>query len=117
VALKFGHRDVYDLLVHRSPAHVRFISTVLAGDEAGAQAFIDQDPSMLTSLTPADHSRLAHAIFDGRREAAHLMLRLGFDETAPGVDGGTALHAASWVGDVEMVEAILQRGRVAWKVL
>jgi ankyrin repeat protein len=113
VALKFGHRDVYDLLVHRSPAHVRFINTVLAGDEAGAQAFIDQDPSMLTSLTPADHSRLAHAIFDGRREAAHLMLRLGFDETAGGVDGGTALHAASWMGDVELVEVILQRGRVA----
>ena len=113
VALKFGHRDVYDLLVHRSPAHLRFINTVLAGDEAGARAFIDQDPSTLASLTPADHSRLAHAIFDGRREAAHLMLRLGFDETAGGVDGGTALHAASWMGDVELVEAILQRGRVA----
>jgi ankyrin repeat protein len=113
VALKFGHREVYALLVHRSPAHVRFINTVLAGDEAGARAFIDQDPSMLTALTPADHSRLAHAIFDGRREAAHLMLRLGFDETAGGVDGGTALHAASWMGDVELVEEILQRGRVA----
>src|SRR5262245_32805121 len=113
VAAKFGHREVYDLLVRRSPMHVRFINTVLAGDEAGARAFIDQDPSMLTSLTPADHSRLAHAIFDGRRDAARLMLRLGFDETAGGVDGGTALHAASWMGDVEMVEAILRRGRVA----
>src|SRR5262249_41633782 len=70
-------------------------------------------PSMLTSLTPADHSRLAHAIFDGRREAVRLMLRLGFDETAGGVDGGTALHAACWMGDVELVAAILQRGRVA----
>lgn len=112
VALKYGHRDVYDLLVHNSPAHVRFINTVLAGDEAGARAFIDRDPSMLASLTPADHSRLAHAIFDGRREAAQLMLHLGFDETAGGVDGGTALHAASWMGDVELVEALLRRGRV-----
>jgi ankyrin repeat protein len=67
---------------------------------------------MLTSLTRADHSRLAHAIFDGRREAAHLMLRLGFDETVGGVDGGTGLHAACWMGDVEMVEVILRRGRV-----
>ena len=113
VALKFGHRDVYDLLVHRSPTRVRFINTVLTGDEVGARAFIDQDPSLLASLTPADHSRLAHAIFHGRREAAHLMLRLGFDETAGGVDGGTALHAASWMGDVELVGAILKRGRVA----
>jgi ankyrin repeat protein len=113
VALKFGHRDVYELLVRSSPAHVRFINTVLAGDEAGARAFIDHDPSLLTALTPADHSRLAHAIFDGRREAAKLMLSLGFDDTAGGVDGGSALHAASWMGDVELVEAILQRRRVA----
>jgi hypothetical protein len=113
VALKFGHQDVYDLLMHRSPPHARFINTVLAGDEAGARAFIAQDPSLLTALTPADHSRLAHAIFDGRREAAHLMLRLGFDETAGGVDGGTALHASCWMGDVEFVTWILQRGRVA----
>jgi ankyrin repeat protein len=113
VALKYGHRDVHDLLAQHSPARVRFINTVLAGDEAAAQAFIDEDPSMLTSLTPADHARLAHAIFDGRRKAAHLMLRLGFDETAGGVDGGTALHAACWIGDVELVETILQRGRIA----
>ena len=112
VALKFGQREVYDLLVRRSPAPVRFINSVLAGDEAAARAFIDRDPSMLASLAPSDHSRLAHAIFDGRRQAAQLMLRLGFDETAGGVDGGSALHAACWMGDVELVEAILQRGRV-----
>jgi ankyrin repeat protein len=112
VALKFGHRGVYDLFVQRSPARVRFINTVLAGDEAGVRALIDGDPSLLTTLTPADHSRLAHAIFQGRRDAAHLMLRLGFDVSAPGVDGGTALHAACWIGDVELVELILERGRV-----
>ena len=113
VALKYGHRDVHDLLVSHSPRRVRFINTVLAGNEADARAFIDRDPSILPSLTRADHSRLAHAIFDGRRKAARLMLRLGFDTAAGGVDGGTALHAASWMGDVELVEVILQRGRVA----
>jgi ankyrin repeat protein len=112
VALKFGHRDVYDLLVHRSPVRVRFISAVQAGDEEGARALIDLDPSLMALLTPADHARLAQAIFHGRREAAHLMLRLGFDETAGGVDGGTGLHAACWMGDVGLVEAILRRGRV-----
>jgi hypothetical protein len=112
VALKFGHRHLYDLLVERSPMRVRFTTAVLAGDEAGARALIEQDPSLLTSLTRADHAHLAHAIFHGHRHAAHLMFRLGFDETAGGVDGGTALHAACWVGDVEMVEALLRRGRV-----
>jgi ankyrin repeat protein len=40
------------------------------------------------------------------------MLRLGFDPAAPGVDGGTALHAACWVGNVRMVEQLLARGGV-----
>jgi ankyrin repeat protein len=113
VAMTFGHRDVYDLLQRRSPERVRFVNLVLAADEAGARGMADRDPSLLTSLTPGDHSRLAHAIFQGRRDAAHLMLRLGFDETAGGLDGGTALHAASWMGDVELVEAILRRGRLS----
>ena len=40
------------------------------------------------------------------------MLRLGFDPAAPGVDGGTALHAACWVGSVRMVERLLAHGGV-----
>jgi Ankyrin repeat len=112
VALKFGHRDVYDLLVSRSPARVRFVDAVMAADEPGARALLEADPSLMPSLTRADHARLAHAIFDGRDRAADLMLRLGFDETAPGQDGGTALHAACWVGNLPMVERLLRRGRV-----
>ena len=41
------------------------------------------------------------------------MLRLGFDPAAPGQDGGTALHAACWVGSVRMVERLLARGGVS----
>ena len=55
---------------------------------------------------------LAQAIFHERFDAADLMLRLGFDPAAPGVDGGTALHAACWVGSVRMVERLLARGGV-----
>jgi ankyrin repeat protein len=40
------------------------------------------------------------------------MLRLGFDPSAPGVDGGTALHAACWVGNVPIVERLLTHGGV-----
>ena len=112
VALKFGHRGIYELFVSRSPQPVRFINTVLAGDEAGARALLDRDPSLMTALSRTDHSRLAQAIFHGHRAAARLMLRLGFDETAGGVDGGTALHAACWVGDAGMVETLLERGRI-----
>jgi ankyrin repeat protein len=112
VALKFRHRDVHELLVARSPARIQFINAVTGADERAARTLIEADASLLPSLTRADHGRLAQAIFDGRDEAAALMLRLGFDETAPGVDGGTALHAACWLGNVHMVELLLARGRV-----
>jgi ankyrin repeat protein len=113
VALKFGHRDVHDLLVARSSARVSFINAVMAEDERAARAFLESDPSLLSSLTHAAHGHLAHAIFAGHSQVAELMLRLGFDETAPGPDGGTALHAACWMGDVRMVDMLLERGRVS----
>jgi ankyrin repeat protein len=113
VAQKFGHRDVHDLFVARSPARIRFLNALVRADERAVNALLAEEPSLLTALTRSDHGRLAHAIFDGRIEAAELMLRLGFNPSAPGVDGGTALHAACWVGNVGMVERLLERGDVA----
>jgi ankyrin repeat protein len=113
VALKFGHGEVRDLLVARSPARIRFINALVNADEGAVNTILAEDPSLLGSLTKREHSRLAQAIFDGRFGAADLMLRLGFDPSAPGVDGGTALHAACWVGHVQMVERVLERGGIA----
>jgi ankyrin repeat protein len=111
-ALNFDHREVHDLLVARSTARVRFIDALSTADEHAAKAVLAEDPSLLASLTREDHGHLAHAIFHERFDAAQLMLRLGFDPAAPGVDGGTALHAACWVGSVRMVERLLARGGV-----
>jgi ankyrin repeat protein len=112
VALKFAHKDIYDLLVARSPVSVRFVNAAINADEPAARALLEADSSLLSSLPRAVHGHLAFAIFTGHYRAAELMLRLGFDETAPGQDGGTALHAACWVGNVRMVELLLERGRV-----
>jgi ankyrin repeat protein len=112
VASRFGHRDVHALLVARSPTRIRFINALLAGDKQTADAALADEPSLLPSLTRQDHGRLALAIFHERFAAADLMLRLGFDPASPGVDGGTALHAACWVGNVGMVERVLARGGV-----
>jgi ankyrin repeat protein len=112
VALKFGHRDVHDLIAARSPARIRFINALLTADEHAASAILAEDPSILSSLTREGHGHLAHAIFQERFDAADLMVSLGFDPAAPGVDGGTALHAACWVGSVRMVARLLARGGV-----
>jgi ankyrin repeat protein len=112
VAKRFGHSDVHELLSARSPERVRLLQALLAGDEPTARAIIADRPSLLASLAQQDHAHLAHAIFHEHFDAADLMIRLGFDPSAPGVDGGTALHAACWVGNVRMVERLLARGGV-----
>jgi ankyrin repeat protein len=112
VAVRFGHDDVRDLLVGRSPSRIRFLNALLTADEHTARAILSEDPSLLASLTPGDHAHLAEAIFHERFDAADLMLTLGFDPGAPGIDGGSALHAACWVGSVRMVERLLALGRV-----
>jgi ankyrin repeat protein len=113
VASRFGHRDVHDVLMARSPLRVRFLNALAAVDNRAAIAMVDQNPSVMSSLTRHDHGYLAQAIFHGQFETAVLMLELGFDPAAPGPDGGTALHAACWMGNVSMVERILARGGVA----
>ena len=112
VARAAGHEAVYDLLVARSPASLRFVNAALALDEPAARGLLAENPTLLASLSRGDHGRLAQAIFYEAFDAAAAMLRLGFDPSAPGIDGGTALHAACWVGNVQMVEDILARGRV-----
>jgi len=112
IATRFGHRDVRDLLDARSPARVQLINSLLSGNEPAATALLEKDPALLRDLAREDHGRLAVAIFFEHFDAAHLMLGVGFDPAAPGVDGGTALHAACWVGNVRMVEAVLARRAV-----
>ncbi len=112
VARQFGHQQLYDLLLARSPRAIGFMNALLAADEPLARRMLAEQPTLLSSLTPDEHGHLAHAIFRERFDAAVLMLRLGFDPAAGGVDGGSALHAACWVGSVRMVEQLLARGGV-----
>jgi ankyrin repeat protein len=112
IAMKFGHPEIRALLTSRSPARVRLINALMAGDEQAARAEANADASLLGSLSREDHGKLAITIFFEHYAAAEVMLTLGFDPAAPGIDGGTALHAACWVGNVRMVERLLERGGV-----
>ena len=112
VAARFDHDEVHALLASRSPAHVRFLNALLDADEPAAKAVIAEQPSLVPSMTRYEHGHLAHAIFHELFDAADLMLRLGFDPSGPGIDGGTALHAACWVGSVRMVDRLLAHGGV-----
>jgi hypothetical protein len=101
---------VYDLLVAHSPARIALLDAVLRGDEAMVRETMASNPSLPAALGQSDHALLAHAIFRGRFRAAELMLTLGFDPAAGGVDGGSALHAACWMGHSGLVERLIAHG-------
>jgi ankyrin repeat protein len=79
-------------------------------DEPMARAALRDDSSLLVSMTPDDHALLACAAQDNRIEAVALMLELGFDPMARGIDGGTVLHMAAWEGNTQIIQILLQRG-------
>jgi ankyrin repeat protein len=112
VAARAGHRGVVDLLAARSSSKVRLLSAIAMADEAAARAELAAHPSLIASLTLHEHGQLSLAIFHERFAAAEIMLRLGFDPAGPGVDGGTALHSACWVGSVRLVERLIAHGGV-----
>ena len=113
VALERGHREIADLIDSRSAVRLRFLNAAMRGDEAAARRAMAADPSLPGSLSREESGELALAIFHARFAAASLMLKLGFDPSAPGMDGGTALHAACWLGHVGLLEAILEQGGVS----
>jgi ankyrin repeat protein len=110
VALKFEHRDVYELLVAHSPPKVRLLDCAMRNDAVAARAALREDPSLVAAFTSQDHSLIAYAALHNRVEAVKLMLDLGFDPRARGLDGGTVLHMAAWVGSVELIQLLLARG-------
>lgn len=112
IARASGHEAVYTLLLERSPLPVRFVNAALSADEAETQRLLDQQPDLVATLSPAHHGRLARAIASEAFDAADLMLRLGFDPATPGLDGGTSLHVAAWMGHVDFVDRLLAMERV-----
>lgn len=110
VALKFEHRNVYELLVSHSPPKVRLLDCAMRNDAAGARAALREDSSLPAALTTQDHSLIAYAAMHNRIDSVKLMVELGFDPMARGMDGGTVLHMAAWVGNVELIQLLLNRG-------
>ena len=108
VAMKYGHRDVYELLIERSTPKVRLLVAAFSGDEGAARSIVAEHPDLVKRLTPTEHALLASAMFYGKVESVKLMLSLGFDTMARANDGGTLLHFAAWRGNLEMVTLLLR---------
>lgn len=111
VALKFDQQAAYELMLRRSSPKVQLLVACSRADETVAKALIAAHPNLIAELAPTDHGLMAYSMFYLRDDAVNLMLSLGFDPLAAGMDGGTLLHVACWHGRADVVAKMLRDHR------
>jgi hypothetical protein len=109
-ALKFGHDDVYRLLVDRSPPDVKLIEACWLDDEAILQALRADQSDPARKVLKGDSREVAHAARNNETRVVRAMLKAGLPVDARGQHGATALHWAAFHGNSEMVKIILPFG-------
>jgi ankyrin repeat protein len=108
IAREFGHEEIFQMLLERSPAALRLAVACELGDESLAAALLARDPDLVSALTDEETRRLANAAQDNNLGAVRLMLVAGWPVAARGQHRGTALHWAAFHGNAEMVREILK---------
>ncbi len=108
VAAKFGHTDVLELLMDRSPPEARLIATCWLHDGTAVSALIAEHADLAGQTAAADRDELAHAARNNDTQAALLMLQAGLPINGRGQHRATALHWAAWHGNLELVRALLR---------
>jgi ankyrin repeat protein len=110
IAKAFGHDDVWQLLMERSPADVQLVEACRIGDETRMRDIVQRHPTLLRDMPNATRRRLVDAAQDENPVAVRLMLQAGWPTDARGQERATALHWASFLGRPEIVRDLLQFG-------
>lgn len=108
VARDFGHEDVFQLLMERTPEDLRLSLACELGDEAAFHEFLSKHPDAAMTLSEEDRRKLPNAAQSNNKEAVRLMLRAGWPVDTPGEMGAAALHWAGFNGNAEMIREILR---------
>jgi hypothetical protein len=108
VARDFGHEDIFQLLMERTPEELKLALACELGDEAAFREFLSKHPDAATTLSEADKSKLPNAAQTNNTEAVRLMLEAGWPVDTPGEMGATSLHWAGFHGNAEMARQILR---------
>ena len=108
VARDFGHEDVFQLLMERTPDDLKLALACELGDEAVFQEFLAKSPDLAQSLSPEDQRKLPNAAQNNNTAAVRLMLKAGWPVDTRGDMGATALHWAGFHGNATMTREILR---------
>ena len=110
IAREFGHWELADYLLSRSPLDVKLAVACEAGDERLVHEMLAAHPRAVDSIRPADYAKLPAAARNNKTEAVRLMLEAGWPVGVRGHENATALHWAAFHGNPVMVGALLEHG-------
>jgi len=108
VAREFGHIDVFDDLMARSPAALRLAVAGRAADEEAVRRVLADTPGLVAALSADDRVALPNAARDNDAAAVRVMLDAGWPVDARGQHNATPLHWAAWNGNVEVARELLR---------
>jgi hypothetical protein len=108
VAREFGHEEIFQLLMERSPEDLKLALACELGDEAVFHEFLLKHPDAAKTLSEADQRKLPSAAQSNNTKAVRLMLEAGWPVDTAGEMGATALHWAGFNGNAEMAREILR---------
>jgi len=107
VAREFGHEDVFQLLMERTPEDLQLAIACEIGDEALFQNLSRGRSDRGRALAAGEGRKLVDAAQNNNISAVRLMLSAGWPVDARGQHHATALHWAAWHGNAAMVREIL----------
>ena len=110
IARDFGHEDVLQLLLGRTPEDVKLAQACELGDEGAFRALLAAHPNLVETLSDDERRRLPDAAQNNNAHAVRLMLAAGWPPDARGEYEMTALQWAAWHGNAGMVREILRYG-------
>ncbi|HYL78212.1 MAG TPA: ankyrin repeat domain-containing protein [Bryobacteraceae bacterium] len=108
IARDFGHEEIVQLLMERTPEDLKFAQACDLGDEVAFRALLAGRPNFIETLSDDDRRRLPDAAQNNNTSAVRLMLEAGWPVDATGEYQMTPLEWASWHGNSEMVREILR---------
>jgi Ankyrin repeat/Ankyrin repeats (many copies) len=107
VARDFGHEDVFQLLMKRTPEDLKFALACELGDQEVFRVFLEKSSRAGAAISQPDQRKLPNAAQNNNVPAVRLMLEAGWPVNTLGEMGATALHWAGFHGNAEMARVIL----------
>ena len=108
-ATRLGYHDIVELLLRDASPTQRLLAACATANRAAAEAVVVSQPGVVAELTREQMRLISDKAHAGDTAAVVLMLDLGFDARVAGPDNADALHWAAFLGNAEMVQALLRR--------